>query len=105
MNKKEIRYEFINYLNQNYSYARPDIIASNVFYAYNHDIGMNFWAIFESEDSLLKGKELIQEKFEKISRKAPKTHASISYGCFVKFKKFLDYKYGGAIAANLQFCI
>lgn len=103
MNKKQLQHQFVDYLVQNYSYARPEIMASNVFYSYNHDIGINFFDIFLSEESLLQGKVLIQKKFEETGRKDPKGHANVHYGCFIKFKEFLDYTYGNSHNAKLQF--
>lgn len=99
MDKQIIRNDFIEYLNTHYNYARPEIMASNVFYAYNNPIGMDFWSIFESETSMTRGKKLLEQKFVAVGRKDPIGHTNVCYGCWVKFKEFLDKKYGGV--ANL----
>jgi hypothetical protein len=90
-----MRNNFIEYLKVNYNYARPEIMASNVFYAFNNPIGMDFWRIFESDATLIKGKELLEKKFVEVNRKDPRGHANVYYGCWVKFKEFLDYRYNG----------
>ncbi|MDF1618245.1 hypothetical protein [Petrocella sp. FN5] len=95
MDKSTIRNSFIEYLKANYNYARPEIMASNVFYAFNNPIGMDFWSIFESEANLLKGKYLLEMKFIEVNRKNPRGHASVHYGCWIKFKEFLDQRYNG----------
>ena len=100
MNKQIIRSNFIGYLKSHYNYARPEIMASNVFYAYNNSIGMDFWSIFENEASMATGKKLLEQKFIAVGRKDPHAHANVHYGCWVKFKEFLDKRYGGV--ANLR---
>ena len=90
MEYKQLRHNFITFLRENYHYARPEIMASNVFYVWHNDIGMDFWDIFESEESMERGKELLTRRFEEIGRKNPKGHASVHYGCWKKFKAFLD---------------
>lgn len=97
---KLVRYNFIEYLKANYNYARPEIMASNTLYAYNNYIGMDFWSIFENEESMAKGKLLLEKKFVEVGRKDPHGHTNVHYGCWVKFKEFLDNKYGGV--GNLQ---
>ena len=89
LNQKELRANFINFLKQNYNYARPEIMASNVFYAWHNDIGMNFWDIFKTEESMLLAKDLLIKKFEEVGRKDPKGHAGVHYGCWKKFREFL----------------
>ena len=95
LDKQLIRNNFIEYLKVHYNYARPEIMASNVFYAYNNSIGMDFWSIFENEASMAKGKELLEKKFTVVGRKDPRGHATVHYGCWIKFKEFLDKEYGG----------
>ena len=92
MDVHELRQEFIHYLKTNDSYARPEIMASNVLYAYYHDIGITFQQIFLDEDSMKSARELLITHFEtkENPRKNPKGHASIHYGCWLKFKEFLD---------------
>lgn len=86
---QELRHSFIQYLKSHYNYARPEIMASNVFYAWHNDIGMDFWDIFNSKDSMCKAQDLLIAKFEKVGRKNPKGHASVHYGCWKKFQEFL----------------
>ena len=100
LDKKIVRHNFIEYLKTQYNYARPEIMASNVFYAYNNSIGIDFWSIFESEASMTNGKILLEQKFVAVGRKDPHGHTNVHYGCWVKFKEFLDKKYGGV--ANLH---
>ena len=89
VDQKELRLRFIHYLKSHYNYARPDIMASNVFYSWNNYIGMNFWDIFKDNDSMIRAKELITKKFEEVGRKNPKGHASVQCGCWKKFHEFL----------------
>ena len=90
MELKGLRHQFIQYLKRNYDYARPEIMASNVFYAWHNDIGMEFWNIFESDETMQQAKMLLVEKFLKIGRKNPKGHAEVYYGCWKKFRDFLS---------------
>lgn len=90
MVNQDLRQAFIQYLKTNYSYARPDIMASNVLYAHYNYIGMPFQEIFEDEQSMERAKELLITHFEEKGRKDPKRHASVHYGCWIKFKEFLD---------------
>ena len=92
MDIHELRQEFIYYLKVNYSYARPEIMASNVLYAYYNDIGISFQQIFLNEDSMKNAKALLITHFEtkKTPRKNPKGDASVQYVCWLKFKEFLD---------------
>ncbi|MCI8721527.1 MAG: hypothetical protein HFF74_10255 [Oscillospiraceae bacterium] len=90
MDIQELRQEFIHYLKINYSYAHPEIMASNVLYVYYNDIGVAFNQIFVNEQSIKKAKEMLVVHFEEKGRKDPKGHASVHYGCWIKFKEFLD---------------
>lgn len=90
MDIKELRQEFIHYLKIHYTYARPDNMASNVLYAYYNDIGVPFNQIFTNEQSMKNAKDMLIAHFEEKGRKDPKGHASVHYGCWVKFKEFLD---------------
>jgi len=87
---QDLREEFIHYLKTNYSYARPDIMASNILYAYYNDIGIPFRQIFADERSLKYARELLIVHFTAKNRKNPKGHASVYYGCWIKFKEFLE---------------
>ena len=100
MDKQSIQHNFIKYLKSHYDYARPEIMASNVFYAYNNSIGMDFWSIFESDASMDKARQLLEQKFVEVGRKDPRAHANVNYGCWVKFKEFLDNEHGGV--SNLK---
>ena len=84
-----LRQAFIHYLRIHEQYARPDIMASNVLYSCRHDIGMPFAAIFVSNASMQRARELLTAHFETIGRKDPKRHAGVHYGCWVKFREFL----------------
>lgn len=90
MDQKQLWHNFIQYLKDNYHYARPETMASNVFYVSHHDIGMDFCEIFQSETSMQRAKELLIKKFEEIGRKYPQGHAEVHYGCWKKFKEFMD---------------
>jgi hypothetical protein len=70
-------------------------MASNVFYAYHHTIGMEFWSIFENEANMNAGKKLLEQKFIEVARKNPHNQTNVHYRCWVKFKEFLDKEYGG----------
>jgi len=87
--QKELRLDFIAYLEQHYDYARPANMASNVFYAWHNDIGMPFSEIFDTESSMLAAKELLIKKFIRVGRKSPNGHATVHYVCWEKFRKFL----------------
>ena len=90
MDYKQLRDNFIAFLKENYHYARPEVMASNVFYVWHNDIGMDFWDIFATEESMRRAKELLLLRFEETGRKDPKGHAAVHYGCWKKFKEFLE---------------
>lgn len=90
MEQKRLRNNFIEFLKEKYNYARPDIMASNVFYVWHHNIGMDFWDIFETEESMQTAKMLLLKRFEESGRKNPKGHADVHYGCWKKFKEFIE---------------
>lgn len=90
MDIKELRQAFVQYLETHYTYARPSNMASNVLYAFYNDIGIPFRQIFVDEQSMENARKLLTAHFEEIGRKDPKGHASVHYGCWVKFKEFLD---------------
>lgn len=87
---KGLRTEFIRYLEEHYDYARPGVMASNVLFAYYHDIGMPFEAIFRDEPSMEEARKLLAVHFEKVGRKDPEGHAAVHYGSWVKFREFLE---------------
>ena len=89
MDQKELRRGFIQYLQIHYDYARPEIMASNVFYAWHHRIGMDFWEIFKNDDSMREAQNLLIKKFEEAGRKNPKGNAAVYFGCWEKFREFL----------------
>ena len=87
---KGLRTEFIRYFEEHYDYARPGVMASNVLFAYYHDIGMPFEAIFRDEPSMEEARKLLAVHFEKVGRKDPEGHAAVCHGCWVKFREFLE---------------
>lgn len=89
MDYKQLRHNFINYLKDNYNYARPEVMASNVFYAWHNNIGIDFWDIFKSDESMGCAKEFLIKHFEKMGRKNPRGHAGVHYGCWQKFREFM----------------
>lgn len=88
MEYKQLRHNFINYLKENYHYARPEAMASNVFYAWHNNIGIDFWEIFKSDESMEYAKGLLVKHFEETGRKNPRGHAGVHYGCWCKFREF-----------------
>ena len=87
---KGLRTEFIRYLEANYEYARPGVMASTVLFAYYHDIGMPLEAIFRDKPSMEEARKLLAVHFEKVGRKDPEGHAAVCHGCWVKFREFLE---------------
>ena len=87
---KGLRTEFIHYLEEHYDYAHPGIMARNVLFSYYHNIGMPFEQIFIDGASMAKARELLAVHFEKVGRKDPKQHAEVHYGCWIKFREFLE---------------
>lgn len=86
----ELRREFIHYLRTHYTYAHPDIKASNVLYAYHNNIGMPFWEIFASEASMEAARELLYRCFVQKGRKNPRQHTQVVYGDWTLFREFLS---------------
>jgi len=86
---QELRQEFIHYLKEHYSYARPENMASQVMHTYRHDIGMPFENIFTNEQTMEEARELLIAHFEKIGWKDPKHCASVHYSNWMKFREFL----------------
>ncbi len=91
MDIQKLQQDFIHYLKANYSYARPGNMASQVMYAYRHDIGMPFENIFTNEQTMEEARKLLIIYFEKNGWKDPKRYASVHYSNWVKFKEFLDF--------------
>jgi len=100
MDIKIMQNNFIEYLETHYDYARPDVRTSDVFYSYRNPIGINFWDIFVNEASMVKARDLLEQKFIETRRKNPRRDAGIHYGYWTKFKEFLDNEYGGV--ANIK---
>lgn len=87
---KGLRTEFIRYLEEHSDDSQPAATAKNALFAYYHDIGMPFEAIFINESSMRRAQKLLADHFEKVHRKDPEGHASVHYNCWVKFREFLE---------------
>ena len=87
---KGLRTEFVRYLEERYNYAHPGVMASNVLYSFYHDIGIPFEEIFRDEASMENGRTLLEKHFAKVHRKDPAGHAGVHYGCWLKFREFLE---------------
>ena len=94
-----LRQEFRAYLKETHPTWSENIISmhySNAFYAYNNDIGIDFWSCFTSDETLRIAKDKIKEYIE--SKTSPTHAAEKANGYYVSmqyFKSFLDLKYPG----------
>mgnify|MGYP003901294403 CR=1 FL=1 len=94
-----IRQEYKAYLKETHPTWSENIISmhySDAFYAYNNNIGIDFWSCFTSDEALLIARDKIKEYGA--SEKNPKRAAERANGYYVSmkyFKSFLDLKYPG----------
>ena len=86
MEYKQLRQNFIFFLKEHYNYARPEIMASNVFYVWHNNIGIDFWEIFKSREFMEHARNLLIKHFETIGRKDPKGHAEVHLDAGKSFK-------------------
>ena len=92
---KILREQFMIFLNDNYGHLKhKDVLSSEAFYPYRHDIGMSFEKVFVDENSLRKARELLEIEFTKLSRKNPKSDSYVYLRAFKILKEFLDTNYG-----------
>lgn len=91
-----IRDSFRNYIENDYPTIKDkNIIISDAFYPLRHDIGIEFWEIFKSEDSIKESQKLLEQFFRQKNRVNPKSHASTYIGSIKKLKDHMDITYGG----------
>lgn len=89
-----IRNEFKNYLiNKGHSKIDAKTIYSDADYPRKHYIGIDYWTIFKTNETLEEGCKLLEQNF---GRKNSKTNRIIPYKRSLKlFKEFIDTTYGG----------
>ena len=96
---EQIRQEFRIYLKETHPTWSESTIStrcSDAFYAYNNNIGIDFWSCFISDEALLIAREKIKEYIA--SEKSPDRAAERANDYYVSmkyFKSFLDQKYPG----------
>ena len=93
------------FLNDNYGHLKhKDVLSSEAFYPYRHDIGMSFEKVFVDENSLRKARELLEIEFTKLSRKNPKSDSYVYLRAFKILKEFQTaekvYKVGDTFLHN-----
>lgn len=91
-----IRDSFRSYIENDYPTIKDkNIIISDAFYPLRHYIGMEFWDIFQSEDSIKKSQKLLEKLLQQKNRVNPKSDASTYIGSIKKLKDHMDLTYGG----------
>lgn len=94
-----LRQEYRAYLKETHPTWSENTISmhySDAFYAYNNNIGIDFWSCFTSDEALLIARDKIKEYIA--SEKNPNRAAERANGYYVSmkyFKSFLDLKYSG----------
>ncbi len=90
-NKKVYQENFANWLEKVYPHlARPDIMASNVMYSINNNMGFSINDLLSGKLTLDEYREKYEEYFEKIGRKSPKGHSHVQKGCAKYFLEFFE---------------
>lgn len=96
---EQLRREYRTYLKQthpDWSESTVSLHSSDAFYAYNNNIGIDFWYCFTSEEALLNAKDKIKEYIA--SEKNPERAVERANGYYISmkhFKAFLDSKHPG----------
>ena len=95
----QLRAEFRDYMRETHAEWSDSTIftnASDAFYAFNNNVGVDFWSCFISEDTLLDAKDRIQNFLTDI-RKLPSAGVSQGtrgyYKAMKQLKTFLDEKH------------
>ena len=95
----QLRAEFRDYMRETHAEWSDSTIftyASDAFYAFNNNVGVDFWSCFVSEDTLLDAKDRIQNFLTDI-RKLPSAGVSQGtsgyYKAMKQLKTFLDEKH------------
>lgn len=96
---EQLRREYRAYLKEthpDWSESTISMHSSDAFYAYNNNIGVDFWSCFTSDEALLTAKEKIKEYIA--AEVDPDRAAVRANGYYVSmryFKAFLDLKHPG----------
>ena len=94
---QELRKEFKIYLREKYpkwSISNLEMNYSDSFYVFNNDVGIDFWACFKSEETMLAAKDKIRD-YLLAHRKSSNAieRANGYYNSMKHFKAFLDEKH------------
>jgi len=94
---EKLRKEFHTYLAGNHPNWNDNTIAvhfSDAFFAYNNNIGIDFWSIFLDEKSLNKAKEIIRDYLKSQNKSERAQERASGYLQSMKhFKAFLDERH------------
>jgi len=94
---KDLRDEFAAYLienNPNWSDSTVNTVYSDAFFALNNPVGINFWSIFASEESLIVARDKIEIFLTSKNRSGdPHLRANGYLSALHHLKTFLDLKY------------
>lgn len=90
LDPNSLRNQFSEYLKKTYPNLKDiSVICSNAYFPLRHPIGIEFWEIFKTEESLQKTKSLLEIEFATKNRKNPKSDASTYISSLRYYKEFL----------------
>lgn len=92
----KIRDSFRSHIENDYPTMKDkNIIISDAFYPLRHNIGIEFWDVFEDDESIKRCQRLLEQFFQQRNRLNPKRDASTYIGSIKKLKEYIDNSYGG----------
>lgn len=89
---------FKQYINTKYAHLKDkSVIFSDAFYPYRYDIGMDFWDVLKSEESVKRCRELLEIYFTNVRNvKSPVGNSHVYIRSIKLLKEFIDATYGGS---------
>ncbi|MDX9692152.1 MAG: hypothetical protein RBT45_06815 [Acholeplasmataceae bacterium] len=90
-NKKYYQQDFLLWMDKNYPFIkRPDIMASNIMYSINRDIGFSINDLLYNHLEMDEYVEKYTKYFESIKRKSPRGHAHVQKWCATYFLEYFN---------------
>ena len=93
---EQLRNEFKSWLkeqNPDWETSTVSTYGSDAFYAYNNDVGIDFWSCFVSDEALQATREHLISYAQRINRPDPERHADGYMQTMRKFKAFLNERH------------
>lgn len=93
---EKLRNSFKDYIKNNYPQLKDkNVLISDAFYPLRYDIGMCFWDIFESDESIKRCQFLLEQFFHNKGRINPRSDASVYMRSIKKLREHIDNSFGG----------